>query len=331
MFWTSDTGKGMEQKALAKLPATTTKRPEMKIGIAFGAGAAKGWAHIGVIKRLEEAGIVPDVIAGTSIGALAGGCYAAGKLDGLEAFARSLTRRRVFSLLDFSWRGSGLITGNKLGRMLTSELGETQIEDLKHPVHLYCHRTHDRPRNLAAGRKSGGRRESVLRPARRLQACLYERHVAARRRRGQPDPGVGLPSHGRAGGHCRQPEHGFVRNRNRDPGARLQRCRQRARPNWIMPTRRTRPATPFFTSCSAIQNLRGSPRFWWRPFNISQDRLARSRLAGDPPDILVSPKTPNVGLFDFDKAADSIDAGWEAADRALPEIELAMETLRMPG
>ncbi|MGI9412103.1 MAG: hypothetical protein ACR2PM_00425, partial [Hyphomicrobiales bacterium] len=66
-------------------------------------------------------------------------------------------------------------------------------------------------------------------------------------------------------------------------------------------------------------------------FNISQDRLARSRLAGDPPDILIAPKSPNVGLFDFDKAADSIDAGWEAADKALPEIELAVESLRTPG
>src|SRR5208283_3180533 len=68
----------------------------VKIGLALGSGAARGWAHIGVLRELADHGIVPDVIAGTSIGAVVGGCYAAGKLDQIEAFARSLTKRRVF-------------------------------------------------------------------------------------------------------------------------------------------------------------------------------------------------------------------------------------------
>jgi len=62
-------------------------------------------------------------------------------------------------------------------------------------------------------------------------------------------------------------------------------------------------------------------------FNISQDRLSRSRLAGDPPDIMINPRSPGVGLFDFDKADESIAAGWDAADRALPHIEQAVKTL----
>ena len=63
-------------------------------------------------------------------------------------------------------------------------------------------------------------------------------------------------------------------------------------------------------------------------FNISQDRLARSRLAGDPPDVIIAPKSPQIGLFDFDKAEECIAAGWEAADRALPDIEQAMQVLQ---
>ena len=59
-----------------------------KIGLALGGGAARGWAHIGVLRALEKAGIVPDIIAGTSIGAVVGGCYIAGQLDELENFAR---------------------------------------------------------------------------------------------------------------------------------------------------------------------------------------------------------------------------------------------------
>ena len=77
------------------------------IGLALGAGAARGWAHIGVIERLEEHGIHASAIAGSSIGALAGGLHAAGRLSALRKFALSLTRRRVLSLLDISWRGSG--------------------------------------------------------------------------------------------------------------------------------------------------------------------------------------------------------------------------------
>ena len=71
-----------------------------RIGLALGAGSARGWAHIGVLRALTEAGIHPDVIAGTSVGALVGGCYVAGELDALEEFARELTRRKVLGFLD---------------------------------------------------------------------------------------------------------------------------------------------------------------------------------------------------------------------------------------
>src|SRR5690349_3554458 len=88
------------------------------IGLALGAGAARGWAHIGVIERLEENGIHASCIAGSSIGALAGGMHAVGRLGALKNFALGLTRRRVLSLLDISWRGSGIIAGQKLGSLL---------------------------------------------------------------------------------------------------------------------------------------------------------------------------------------------------------------------
>src|SRR3990167_6425622 len=90
------------------------RMPRPKIGIALGAGVARGWTHIGVLKALTRAGIDADIVAGTSIGALVGGCHVAGKLDPLEEFARSLTRRRMLSLLDFRFRSSGLIGDAKL-------------------------------------------------------------------------------------------------------------------------------------------------------------------------------------------------------------------------
>ncbi|HHK74485.1 MAG TPA: hypothetical protein ENJ57_04895, partial [Rhizobiales bacterium] len=76
-----------------------------KIGLALGSGVARGWAHIGILKALHSHGIYPDIITGTSIGALAGGCFAAGKIGALEEFARGLNRRKLFGLLDFSMGG----------------------------------------------------------------------------------------------------------------------------------------------------------------------------------------------------------------------------------
>ena len=111
-------------------PATGGGRRRAKVGIVLGAGAARGWAHIGALRELDALGVQLDVVVGSSIGTLVGGCYAAGRLDMLEAFARSLTRRRVLGLLDFSFTGSGLIGGQRLRTRLEAALGELRIEDL---------------------------------------------------------------------------------------------------------------------------------------------------------------------------------------------------------
>ncbi len=101
-----------------------------KIGLALGAGSARGWAHIGVLRALAEAGIHPDIIAGTSVGAVVGGCYVAGEIDALEQFARGLTRRKVLGFLDFNLSGSGLIHGQRLRDVLEARLKAITIESL---------------------------------------------------------------------------------------------------------------------------------------------------------------------------------------------------------
>ncbi len=92
------------------------------VGLALGGGSARGWAHIGALNTLIAAGVEPDVVVGTSIGAVAGACYVTGTLDRLETFARSLTRRRIFGFLDFNLAGSGLITGQRLSGQLENHL-----------------------------------------------------------------------------------------------------------------------------------------------------------------------------------------------------------------
>src|SRR6516165_3392444 len=98
------------------------------IGIALGGGVARGWAHIGVLKTLVAAGLQPDIVAGTSIGAVAGACYVTGRLHALEDFACTLTRRRIFGFLDINFAGSGLITGQPLTARLEHLLREFIIE-----------------------------------------------------------------------------------------------------------------------------------------------------------------------------------------------------------
>src|SRR6201991_1351230 len=100
------------------------------IGLALGGGAARGFAHIGILRTLIAHGIVPDVIVGTSIGAVVGGAYAAGHLDTLEDWARGLQPRNILSYLDIRLNGSGLIGGTKLAAQLEAAMGQSLIEDM---------------------------------------------------------------------------------------------------------------------------------------------------------------------------------------------------------
>ena len=100
------------------------------IGVALGGGAARGFAHIGILRTLIAHGIVPNVVVGTSIGAVVGGAYAAGHLDTLEEWARSLQPRNILGYLDIRLNGSGLIGGDKLASQLEASIGPTLIEDL---------------------------------------------------------------------------------------------------------------------------------------------------------------------------------------------------------
>ena len=93
------------------MSAIEVRRP--RIGLALGSGSARGWSHIGVIRALEQAGYAPDVVCGTSIGALVGAVYSAGHLDWLEGWVRKLNWQGVVSLLDISM-GGGLIEGSRL-------------------------------------------------------------------------------------------------------------------------------------------------------------------------------------------------------------------------
>ncbi|HEY9020779.1 MAG: patatin-like phospholipase family protein [Paracoccaceae bacterium] len=91
----------------------------MRLGLALGSGGARGWAHVGVLLGLRDLGVQPDVVAGSSMGALIGAVWAADRLDEMEAWARAQTRADILKHMDFSFTGGGLMRGSAVMRVLT--------------------------------------------------------------------------------------------------------------------------------------------------------------------------------------------------------------------
>ncbi len=304
------------------------------VGIAFGAGAARGWAHIGILRALIKAGIRPGVVAGTSIGAVVGGCWAAGHLDELTDFATGLTKRRVFSLMDIHLGGSGLIGGARLRKMLEQGLGDTAIESL--------------PVKFAAVTTEYGTGHEIW---------LSRGHLVTAMRASYAIPGIFEPLNmsGRwlFDGALVNPVPVSVA---RAMGAEMVisvslNADHNGRGTVIQDHSAEAPSVPVIEEGSEKRGLfapvtnvaaavgrltrrndgaPGMAQVMVDAINITQDRIARSRLAGDPPDIAINPKLSKIGLFEFQRAEESIQIGMEAVERALPEIKEVMSTLMVP-
>lgn len=107
-----------------------------KIGLALGSGSARGWAHIGVIRALEEAGKTIDCVAGTSIGALVGAVYASGKIREMEDAVLQLNRKQILMFSDIVLPRSGLIDGRKITNLVEQYVLNTSMESLPLALHI---------------------------------------------------------------------------------------------------------------------------------------------------------------------------------------------------
>jgi NTE family protein len=285
-----------------------------RIGLALGAGAARGWAHIGALHELKAMGLVPDVVVGSSIGALVGGCFAAGRLDELESFARSLNKRRVFGLLDFSFSGAGLIGGDRLRVKLQESIGAMRIEDL--PMRFAGVAT-----ELETGHEVWLRRGSLVDAMRASYALPGVFEPVRLGRRWLIDGAVVNPvpvSVARALGAERVVAlsitvDGTGRGATRHDGIEADLAEDEAPPAarrgaGLLRRGRSGASAPGLASVMA------------NAFNITQDRLMRSRLAGDPPDVLINLKVGRIGVFEFDRAEELIALGREAVRRARDDI-----------
>ena len=303
------------------------------IGLALGGGAARGWAHIGVIKALREAGIEPDVIAGTSIGAVVGGCYLAGRFEALEEFARSLTPRRMFGYFDFNLAGSGLINGQRLSAALEEQLGERRIESLPRPFTAVAteigtgHEVWLSRGSMVDAIRASYAIPGIFRPVKINERWLFDgalvnpipvsvcramgaRYVIAVNLNadlltlGTVLSDVEANRESQAEGPEPEEAEAEAAVAAGKGGARQLIQRQ----IFGFGGQRAEAAVPSISTIMVDA------------FNIVHDRIARSRLAGDPPDIMINPKLRKIGLFDFHRADELIRIGQIAAVRALADL-----------
>lgn len=294
-----------------------TRKP--RIGLALGSGSARGWSHIGVIRVLERAGIVPDIVCGTSIGALVGAAYAAGELDRLEPWVKQLTWKGVLSLLDFKM-GGGLIEGGKLVDFFRTRFDDPGIDKLAKP--FGCVAT-----ELFTGREVWLRHGSTIEAVRSSIALpgLFTPHEVDGRI--LVDGGLVNPvpvSLCRAMGAdiiiAVDLNWSLVRQRNRiaaqaetppmssKRSAMLSALVARFKPP-VPPRNGEDPAD----MPSMLDVLTSS-------LNIMQMRITQSRLAGDPADVVIRPRLYDVAPMDYHLAAQIIAEGERAAELALPLV-----------
>lgn len=309
-------------------PPETPNLPAIRrpmVGLALGSGIARGFAHIGVLRALDEAGIKPDVICGTSIGAVVGGCYLAGKLDTLEEWARSLNRTSMLRYVDMQVTGGGLIGGRRLIDLLENHIGARDIESL--PARYAAIAT-----ELETGHEywlQSGPLVAAMRASYALPGVFAPMKIDGR---WLVDGALVNPVPVSV---CRALGARLVIavNLNADvfmrPLGRKEPQEQNEENSWFGAAKMLKPANMLMRQIfgqpkdtpSLFSNMVGA-------LNIMQDRLTRSRLAGDPADVMVRPRLGQVGLLDFNEASDAIAAGRAAMELALPNLKEALEFLQ---
>ncbi|WP_457798011.1 patatin-like phospholipase family protein [Methylocystis sp. S23] len=293
-----------------------------KIGLALSSGVARGWAHIGAIRALQRLGIPFDIVAGSSAGAFVGACYLAKELDALEQWTLSLTRRRIFRYIDLHFRRGSLLSGNRIVEEMRSLLGARRVEDLQgafvgvatdlvtgHEIWLQHGGLVDAVRasiglpGLLPPVKSGGRALAdgalvnplPVAPCRALGADLV---IAIN---------LNTDIIGKMRGTALSPRTaiGF------DPLVL-----------GVQDSAVADEAPPFFRQEANQESLFG---VMTTSLSIMQDRLTRSRLAGDPPDVHITPRVGHIGLLEFERAAEAISEGELSVHRKQDEL---MDLLR---
>ena len=315
-------------KAKAHRPLRGADLRGAAVILALGSGAARGWAHVGVIRALLEAGVRIRAIAGTSMGALVGGVHAAGRIEALAGVASSLDWRRMLYLFwDAPLPRSGLVDGHKLLQFVRQFVDFPRIESLPIPFRaVAADVATGEEMVLADGDVLDAIRASISIPGMFTPAPRGERFlvdggivnplpVSVARTLG-PEPVIAVDvSYFEAGATARPfaplpPEPAAEPSRLSREVARItERVEAELRARW--PDRLPSPWTPKKKSPPAIFDVIGNS------IRIMETRITAARLSVEPPDLLLRPPLSGVGFMDFHHAADIIRLGYTAAREAL--------------
>lgn len=283
---------------------------KLRVGLALGSGSARGWAHIGVIRELEAAGIQPDVVCGTSIGALVGGAYVAGELDRLEEWVRALTMTDVISFMDFTLSG-GLVRGDRLMDHFRQHFTDRRFEQLSTPFAVVA-------TALDTGAEIWLRSGSVFEAVRASVAVPGFFAPVLREEMVLVDGGLVNPvpvSLARAMGadiliavdlgsdilgRRLRPE-----SSSKAPDSTISDWMRRLQDNLGV---HLPPPSDGATMPSILDVLTTS-------LDIMQVRISRSRMVGEPPDLIVAPRLAHLRLLDFQRAEEAIEEGRRAVQR----------------
>ncbi len=300
-----------------------------KVGIALASGAARGWAHLGVIEALGEAGIEPALAAGTSIGSFVGACWASGRLAELRALLAEMDQKRVLSFLDMVFPRSGLIDGERLGELMRKRLLAPRFEDLRVPFRSVATDLRrgvevvsgagDLPTAVRASISIPGIFTPVVRGGTLLVdgGMVNPLPVSVTRAMGAEfviavDLTAGLPS-GRPGVPSVSPASiPAVPSESSPPGEgrwrwALEKARDIFRTREKVEFRSIRRGAPLPNIFDVVLSS----------FYVMEAQVVRTRLAIEPPDLLIRPQVGHIGLLEFHRHAETVAEGRRAAREAL--------------
>ncbi len=310
-----------------------------RLGLALGSGSARGWAHIGVLQALAEEGVKPDIVCGSSIGALVGAAYAAGELERFAEWVQGLGMRDVFGFMDFNITG-GMLKGEKLIAFWRRNFADFDIENSPLPFGAVATDLHSGAEVwLRHGSMADAVRASIALPGLFTPVVRDDGRLLV-------DGGLVNPvpaSLARAMGAdivIAVDLNSDILHRHMQPLAVVR------EPVADVPDTPDEAATPpqpepapgtdwmqrlkFWAPASGAAPVVPSPRVpsvldvVMTSVNIMQMRITRSRMAGDPPEVVIAPALANLGLLDFHRAAEAIAEGRRATQAALPQLRRFM-------
>ncbi|MEW8506977.1 MAG: patatin-like phospholipase RssA [Candidatus Thiodiazotropha sp.] len=305
---------------------------EMKVGLALGSGAARGWSHIGIINGLSELGIEPDIVSGSSIGALVGAAYAADKLESLQNWTCSLSWKEIIKFLDPSLLGGGLIQGDRLTEFISRYVKDLDFAALQRQLGVVA-------TDLETGREIWFRQGGVMEAVRASISLPGLFTPLQHQGRWLVDGGLANPvpvslcramgadiviavnlngdilgKHLRNGSDSRHRVAGAAEGESEnDLWSRIT--------GQLMSGLNARRQELKTRLLGESRNVPGLYEVLASSINIMQDRITRSRMAGDPPDVILSPRLSTLGLMEFDEAEMAIDEGRKEVKRMRPALE----------